>query len=42
MLDFLDKIEDLYINRSIYLRIDVERVIITFFCNIESKTIDKV
>ena len=41
MLDFFDKIENLYTNRLIRLRIDIERVIVTFFCNIELKTIDK-
>ena len=42
VLDSFNKIENLYTNRLIRLKIDIERVIVLFFCNIELKTIDKI
>ena len=42
MLHSFNKIENLYTNRLIRLRIDVERVIVTFFYNIESKIVNKI
>ena len=42
MLNLLDKIKNLYTNRLIRFKIDIERVIVILICNIELKIINKI